>query len=318
MILKDAEKPPSAAAESRPQPEAVQQIRQHLHLDELLTRLQAVSEIKKAIRPPEIENWLQITDAELERLWLFLQLVYRKLSDSGSEEAKAALNVDKDSFSTHLGIMETFIDVIVQTPGFKEFSAELEQKKLAINRNFLVALALVHDVGRLVFNGQYSLSLTDGLSEVILRKILPKFPKVWLHSMNWITEQVTPPDMKDGQYLEPQAIQPEHKVGLLLKTVDTLSKLDPQGKLIRLNTFYEPNQAYERWIEKQKQNRRLPMRLHNGVAIDAVTYAENDTRLTKSGAAVIEIITGLPFAELQDMVEAAWNNRNQEHSRQLP
>lgn len=317
MILKDAVTN-SAVAESRPKPEGVQQVRQHLHLDELLLRLKAVSEIKKEVRPPEIENYLQMTDDELERLWLYLQDIYKRLSISGSEEAKAILNVDKQSFSTHLGIMETFIDVIVQTPGYQKFSTELKQKGLAINRNFLVALALVHDVGRLVFNGQYSLSLTDGLSESILRKILPGFPKVWLHSMNWITEQVTPPDMKDGQYLVPQAIQPEHKVGLLLKTVDTLSKLDPDGHLIRLDTFYESGQSYDRWIERQKQNRRLPMRLYNGAVIDEVMYAENDTRLTKSGAAVIEMMTGLPFAELQDMVEAAWNNRNQEHSRQLP
>lgn len=248
------------------------------------------------LRPPIVQKWVHITDEELAEVSKFIKRTQEVTAPIGSDALRAKLNAD-DRFFQHLNVMLAYIDVLCESEQFQEFL-----KAANIHPNFLRALVLLHDYGRCVFNGPLPLKFVDNVSGALLYKVLPSFPQEYLHTIKWITEEEPFPDMKDGKELEVDSISLEYLIGFILKAVDTLGKIDPQGNLIDINTFFDDNGLYDSWLQKQKANSRLPFNVTASVNVTPDQYAANDRRLTEKGAQVIESKTGLPFAEIRNLV----------------
>ena len=177
------------------------------------------------------------------------------------------------------------------------------------------ALVLLHDYGRFVFNGPFPLLYVDGVSDGILRINFPDFPRDFLHSIKWITSEESAPDIEDGQILPLSAISVSQQIGLMLKTIDTVGKLDSNGALIRLEEFFTETGMYKKWVAMQVENDRLPFHTRGNRVVTTEQYALNDQRLTESGARLFKEITGMRFNVLQDKVQDRWTEQHQNSVR---
>lgn len=272
----------------------------------IATHLQSARErIIQTIKSQEVftpENgWFQISDEELDALWRYLKLTRNRLSRVGNPHVFRELNANR-SFFKHLQVMNTYIDTLCDIP---QFAAFLNAN--GITKNFLHALVMMHDYGRFIFNGPFPLLYVDGVSDGILKANFPTFPRNFMHSIKWITNSETAPDLEDGQHKLIYKLSLNEQIGLLLKTIDTLGKYGTDGHVLKIEEFFAVGGKYQQWIAIQKTNRRLPFYTDGHTLIQADTYAENDERLTRSGADVITQLTGVPFQDITQSVSDRLN-----------
>jgi hypothetical protein len=243
---------------------------------------------------PQVKDWKHITEAELQELETYLHETRKTTSTIGdSEDALAKLNVDS-GFSTHLQVMTAYVEVLSRSPGFAKFLQDQN-----ISPTFMKALVLVHDFGRSIFNGPLPLTYVDGVSDGLLRKKIPHFPTKYLHSIKWITRETQLPENDDE-------LKPHQVIGLILKAIDTLGKLDPEGGLMDPTFFFSENGPYAKWVEKQVANHRFPFQVIDtrrtftgGRKITAEEYAQQDQALTLRGMELTEAVTGMLFSNLR-------------------
>jgi hypothetical protein len=263
-----------------------------------------IDDVQRPI-PPPVDDWKHISDSELQALDAFLEATRETTSRLGEHhgpEVLSNLNVDS-RFETHLDVMSAYVDVLARTPFFVTFLREQ-----GISPSFMKALVKLHDFGRSVFNGPLPLKYIDGVSDGILRKILPDFPTQYLHSIKWITGEIILPESDDE-------LSPHQQIGLILKAIDTLGKLDPAGKLMDPDVFFSENGPYAKWAEEQKLKQRFPFvvvnvkrRFKGQREITAEAYAEQDKALTIRGMRIAETLTGTPFQDLRQRAEVQFEN----------
>lgn len=268
------------------------------HREGAKIRVKEVITNRTELEPPVINDWLQITDEELSQLKMYLRKVANHVKDLGPAEELKYLNAQA-SFEDHLMIMHEYMDVLISIPAFKKF---LEEN--GISENFLHALVETHDAGRRVFNGKLSLLYVDGVSDGLIKANYSNYPKNYSHSIWWIIDNLQAPDMENGREIDIDMISVPHKVGLVLKTIDTNGKFDDDGQLIDPESNFSPGGRHERWIANQVASNRLPFYIKGEQIVTPEQYAANDRRLTEKGAQVIESLTGLSFAEIRNQVAA--------------
>jgi hypothetical protein len=266
------------------------------HREGAKVRVQEVINNRTELEPPVIKDWLQITDEELANLKMYLRKVANHVKDLGPAEELKYLNAQA-SFEDHLMIMHEYVDVLYSIPRFRSFL-----EKHGISKNFLHALVETHDAGRWVFNGKLSLLYVDGVSDGLIKAKYSNYPKNYSHSIWWIIDSLQAPDMVNGQEINAEMIPVASKIGLILKTIDTNGKFDDDGQLIHPDSNFGPGNRHERWIKNQVASNRLPFYVKGDQIVTAEQYAANDQRLTEKGAQVIESKTGLPFAEIRNLV----------------
>lgn len=239
------------------------------------------------IFPPKIDNWFAISPAQNQQLQDYIQQVYV----ASHNKNEAGLNPkEKATLDKHLQVMHAYYDVLWQYPGFKEYF-----EKQGINREFFTALVNIHDFSRYIFNGSYPLRYTDCVSDGLIGKLFPTFPKQHLHSIGWLTGEEPAPSSTIVDSLTPV----EQVSGLVLKAIDTLGKIEPEGNLRNPTDFFAKGKGYDKWLEYQKQMGRFPFpvllpsptgRVRHLVTADE--YAEKDKELTELGLKMLTKLTG--------------------------
>jgi hypothetical protein len=276
-------------------------------------RVKHVINSPEAPTGPEFSDWTQIGAPQLQQVEDFLGQTHQATLSIGSERGEEVLrpiNIDK-RFITHLNVMKSYIEALVKIPDFKNFLSEQN-----ITPEFLMALVLLHDYGRVVFNGPFSLTYVDSVSDAVLREVIPSFPTRYLHSMKWITGEVVLPENDDE-------LTTEQKIGLVLKALDTLGKLDANAsdQLIDPETFFSEEGAHRRWSNAQLDNVRFPFKVfkytrailegeseegkseskrRTRIDVEAEAYTTRDRELTLRGIKMTEKLIGIPFAELRN------------------
>lgn len=247
------------------------------------------------IKPPNIGDWFNISKDDLKGLKEYLDEVYQSTTSINN----AGLNPDeKASLDQHLEIMNKYFEVLWRYDGFKDFC-----EKNNISLEFLKSLVLLHDFSRFIFNGSFPLRYTDCVSDGLIGRIFPNFPKEFLHSIGWITGEKEAPNEKNFDSLLSQII------GLVLKAVDTLSKIEPGEALRDPEIFFAKGGGYDRWLQFQIDRDRFPFTVMVGKGgnrvkkvVTAQEYAEKDKELTIMGIRIIEGLCGVDFSKIREQV----------------
>lgn len=247
-------------------------------------------------RVPVVVDWLQITTEELERIDAFIddlaQLTSGQSASSGPDQRPNGKDSQGGSLRQHLTIMKTCVDVLWETKGFKELAP-------GMTKEFFYALIDVHDLSRNFFNGTLPLRYVDGVSEGLLKKFFPKFPRVFLHTIQWMTGEKSLPDSTEQ-------LTPANQIALMLKAIDTQSKLY-DGQLPSPATFFSEGGPYSRWLTLQETLGRFPFAILRWEddhrvreEVSSASYAQRDQEYTMRGHRLIEHVTGIP-------IEQFWN-----------
>lgn len=219
------------------------------------------------------------------------------------DETLKILNPDH-RFATHIEIMTEYYKKLWESPTFREMAN-------GHSFEFFAACVIMHDYGRNIFNGPFPLTYIDGVSDGILNKNFPTFPRDYMHTIGWITG-VKPMPNEDSPISD--------KFALMLKAIDTLGKIDAStGHLMDPETFFAEDGAYNRWVALQVKNERIPFdvfitteSIEKGKSINkrkrkSVTpeeYAYNDRTATLLGVKWIEQATGWSFSDIRKIVDA--------------
>lgn len=216
-------------------------------------------------------------------------------------------SVSIESLINHLEIMDKYFEVLMGYPNFSDLVKKIFPQK---SEAFLSLLVWLHDYSRFIFNGPFSLTYGDWVSSALLkkkflRKIFPNNDQIvekllnCFHSIDWITGKSPLPE-------DNNQLSDEQKLGLILKTIDTLAKKESDGRLRDPNVFFAENGSYYSWLRFQEEKNRFPLKIKPNQFIDAITYAQNDIALTQRGIALIENLTGTGFSVIKDQVESGW------------
>lgn len=262
-------------------------------------RLKPIVGQEQKLQPPEIKEWFQITPAEVKDLKKYVEQVYQTTKNQNS----VGLNdEEKKTLDQHLEIMNQYFQVLWQYPDFRNYF-----NKHGISQEFHAALVQLHDFSRYLFNGQFPLRYTDCVSDGLVGRLFPEFPRAFLHSIAWLTGEKEPPNV---EILENLPQNPAQVCGLVLKAVDTLGKIEPDRKLRNPSDFFAPNNGYGRWLSDQEAKGRFPFPVlipsPNGRIrreVKAADYAQKDQWLTNLGIKAIEQLTGGSFAQIQKQVQ---------------
>lgn len=261
-------------------------------------RVKTVCGKEKQLEPPVINNWLQVTSQETELLENYIQQAY----NLSHQQNQSGLNPqEKETLDQHLNVMHRYYDVMWQYPSFKEYFTNN-----GISRGFFTTLVQLHDFSRYLFNGSYPLRYTDCVSDGLIGKLFPTFPKEYLHPIDWLTGEKPAPSPEILQNLQPV----DQVCGLVLKAVDTLGKIEPDQTLRNPTDFFATHKGYDKWLNYQKQMGRFPFpvllpsptrRVRHEVT--AEEYAEKDRELTMLGLRTISKLTAQPdFSQIQKKI----------------
>jgi len=258
-------------------------------------RLKPIYGKDQEVLPPNVGNWFKITLEQNQQLKDYIQQVYAASHDKNA----AGLNPkEKITLDEHLKVMHCYYDAMWQYPSFQEYFT-----KNGVNREFFTALVQLHDFSRYLFNGSYPLRYTDCVSDGLIGKLFPTFPREYLHSIGWLTGEKPAPSPEILQNLQPV----DQVCGLVLKAVDTLGKIEPDQSLRNPADFFAPHRGYDKWLDYQKQMGRFPFpvllpsptgRVRHEVTADE--YAKKDKELTMFGIQAISKLTAQPnFSQIQ-------------------
>jgi hypothetical protein len=273
------------------------------YYDIVRARVKPVLEYPNNLRAPLIttkEEWFSLKDEQTADLKSYMQAVRKHTSsipEGISQEDKQLMNANS-ALDLHVDIVSCYLQKLPQCPAF-------QQQYPTINQNFMKALAYMHDFSRNIFNGPFPLTYVDQVSDGLTRTVFPTFPKEYMHTIDWMTGRKNPPQM---QYKSPD------QVAIMLKALDTLGKIDQNGRLLDPDDFFAENGPYEKWKQRQIDLKRFPLKIvhrsdslreqnYPRIDVDIETYVERDKYLTYLGVGLLEEFTGKTFGELRDEVQ---------------
>lgn len=245
------------------------------------------------------EEWCTIDSGKYAQLVSYIQKVRESLQPNEK--------LDPDSkFDEHLKIMRLYIHQLWSNQLFREFCIDN-----SLTLPFLLSLVEIHDLSRNFVNGAMPLTHVDNLNSIFVNRLFSGYPEHYLHSIHWITEKN--PLQTDAERM------PVHlTIAVIMKTIDTLGKTGESGGILHHQEFFASGGMYEKWIDRQVANKRLPFTVVDREdnadfvkkTITAEQYAANDKRLTLKGIDILQSRFHINFAAMRAQVELDFRNES--------
>ena len=251
------------------------------------------------LEPPEIDDWPSISEDDNWVLQDYLNKIYystRNITGDLSDDETNKMNADKDGLDEHIKIGLAYLGELWSHPLFRE-----PYENSDITSAFTEATFILHDLGRYVGNGSMRLDHQDQAAGVLLDRLFPNFPKEFLHSIHWITG-------KEESPISSGILTIAQKHGLILKTVDTLSK---KGKADELRDPLNIEEEIDNWRIRQEEYGTFPFSIpiyRKGRStvrrdISSSDYAVSDIAHFRAGLEIIEERTGVSIMDIRKKVQ---------------
>jgi len=237
----------------------------------LLRIINARTAAMKRIVPPRVKDWVTMTDPEYNAVVEYCMIVHRVTSVIGDANYinQHGLNADGD-FKKHLSIIRRVLELVFDDQaGFRDLLPP------GTNRNFMRALAEMHDFSRFVFNNGKTIPIwiVDAWSSKLTKQVFPGMPEGYLHKLEWVTGVEKVPERAN--------------FALAFKAIDTVGKpgVEPAD-------FYSPGGIYEKWKTRNAGHfpQRIPIRTGGFKTVSLEEFADNDRMLTERGIGIIDNI----------------------------